>query len=86
MQSKHNSIYKIKYTNATFRGLIYVIRFDYLRLYLVYRDDLKNAMVDASLRLLKNLFVILRKKYSYFLTNVLNYKLNDKLCFIVTIV
>ena len=40
MQSKHNSIYKIKYTNATFRGLIYAIRFDYLRLYLVYRDEL----------------------------------------------
>ena len=58
MQSKHNSIYKIKYTNATFRGLIYVIRFDYLRLYLVYRDDLKNAMVDASLRLLKKLLKI----------------------------
>ena len=58
MQSKHNSIQKIKYTNATFRGLIYGIPFDYLRLYLVYRDDLKNAMVDASLRLLKKLLKI----------------------------
>ena len=58
MQSKHNSIYKIKYTNATFRGLIYAIPFDYLRLYLVYRDDLKKCNGGRIIKVIEKLLKI----------------------------